>query len=30
MEQETFTAPQEKNNGLDLVTVDRGYGAILK
>jgi cytochrome c peroxidase len=26
---ETFTAPQEKNNGLDLVTVDRGFGAVL-
>ncbi len=25
---ETFTAPQEKNNGLDLVTVDRGFGAV--
>ncbi len=26
---ETFTAPQEKNNGIDLVTVDRGYGAVV-
>jgi cytochrome c peroxidase len=26
---ETFTAPQEKNNGLDLVTVDRGFGAVV-
>jgi cytochrome c peroxidase len=26
---ETFTAPQEKNNGLDLITVDRGFGAVL-
>jgi cytochrome c peroxidase len=26
---ETFTAPQEKNNGLDLATVDRGFGAVL-
>lgn len=25
---ETFTAPLEKNNGLDAVTVDRGFGAI--
>ncbi len=25
---ETFTAPTEKNNGLDLVTVDRGVGGI--
>ncbi len=25
---ETFTAPSEKNNGLDMVTVDRGVGAI--
>jgi cytochrome c peroxidase len=25
---ETFTAPQEKNNGLDLATVDRGFGAV--
>jgi len=25
---ETFTAPQEKNNGLDLVTIDRGFGAV--
>ena len=25
---ETFTAPQEKNNGLDLTTVDRGFGAV--
>jgi cytochrome c peroxidase len=26
---ETFTAPQEKNNGLDLATVDRGFGAVI-
>jgi cytochrome c peroxidase len=26
---ETFTAPQEKNNGLDAVTTDRGFGAVL-
>ena len=26
---ETFTAPQEKNNGLDLTTVDRGFGAVV-
>jgi cytochrome c peroxidase len=25
---ETFTAPQEKNNGLDMTTVDRGFGAV--
>jgi len=25
---ETFTAPQEKNNGLDMVTIDRGFGAV--
>ena len=25
---ETFTAPQEKNNGLDLATTDRGFGAV--
>jgi cytochrome c peroxidase len=25
---ETFTAPNEKNNGLDMVTVDRGFGAV--
>lgn len=25
---ETFTAPQEKNNGLDMMTTDRGFGAI--
>ncbi len=25
---ETFTAPQEKNNGLDMVTTDRGFGAV--
>jgi cytochrome c peroxidase len=25
---ETFTAPQEKNNGLDLATVDRGFGSV--
>lgn len=26
---ETFTAPQEKNNGLDMNTMDRGFGAVL-
>ncbi len=26
---ETFTAPQEKNNGLDLTTIDRGFGAVI-
>ncbi|MEO6612984.1 MAG: cytochrome c peroxidase [Chitinophagaceae bacterium] len=26
---ETFTAPQEKNNGLDMVTSDRGFGAVI-
>jgi cytochrome c peroxidase len=26
---ETFTAPQEKNNGLDMVTIDRGFGAVI-
>jgi cytochrome c peroxidase len=26
---ETFTAPEEKNNGLDMSTVDRGFGAVL-
>jgi cytochrome c peroxidase len=26
---ETFTAPQEKNNGLDMATVDRGFGAVI-
>ncbi|MBL0131528.1 MAG: cytochrome-c peroxidase [Chitinophagaceae bacterium] len=26
---ETFTAPQEKNNGLDLVTIDRGFGSVV-
>ncbi len=26
---ETFTAPLEKNNGLDLATVDRGFGAVI-
>lgn len=26
---ETFTAPQEKNNGLDMVTTDRGFGAVV-
>lgn len=26
---ETFTAPQEKNNGLDLATIDRGFGAVI-
>jgi cytochrome c peroxidase len=25
---ETFTAPLEKNNGLDMTTVDRGFGAV--
>jgi cytochrome c peroxidase len=25
---ETFTAPLEKNNGLDLTTIDRGFGAV--
>ncbi len=25
---ETFTAPQERNNGLDMVTTDRGFGAV--
>jgi len=25
---ETFTAPQEKNNGLDMATTDRGFGAV--
>ncbi|MDZ4795042.1 MAG: cytochrome c peroxidase [Bacteroidota bacterium] len=25
---ETFTAPEEKNNGLDMATTDRGFGAI--
>lgn len=25
---ETFTAPNEKNNGLDMATVDRGFGAV--
>ena len=25
---ETFTAPQEKNNGLDLTTIDRGFGSV--
>lgn len=25
---ETFTAPQEKNNGLDATTTDRGFGAV--
>jgi cytochrome c peroxidase len=25
---ETFTAPVEKNNGLDMATVDRGFGAV--
>jgi cytochrome c peroxidase len=25
---ETFTAPEAKNNGLDLATTDPGYGAI--
>ena len=26
---ETFTAPQEKNNGLDATTIDRGFGAVV-
>lgn len=26
---ETFTAPLEKNNGLDMVTIDRGFGAVV-
>lgn len=26
---ETFTAPLEKNNGLDLTTTDRGFGAVV-
>lgn len=26
---ETFTAPQEKNNGLDLATTDRGFGSVI-
>ena len=26
---ETFTAPEEKNNGLDLVTIDRGFGGVV-
>lgn len=26
---ETFTAPLEKNNGLDMVTTDRGFGAVI-
>lgn len=26
---ETFTAPQEKNNGLDMTTTDRGFGAVV-
>lgn len=26
---ETFTAPQEKNNGLDLTTTDRGFGFVV-
>jgi len=26
---ETFTAPQEKNNGLDMATVDRGFGSVI-
>lgn len=25
---ETFTAPEEKNNGLDAATTDRGFGAV--
>lgn len=25
---ETFTAPQEKNNGIDMTNIDRGFGAI--
>jgi cytochrome c peroxidase len=26
---ETFTAPEEKNNGLDMFTTDRGFGAVI-
>ncbi len=26
---ETFTAPQEKNNGIDMATIDRGFGAVV-
>lgn len=26
---ETFTAPEEKNNGLDMATTDRGFGAVV-
>lgn len=26
---EVFTAPQEKNNGLDMATTDRGFGAVV-
>ncbi|MFZ9388114.1 MAG: cytochrome-c peroxidase [Chitinophagaceae bacterium] len=26
---ETFTAPEEKNNGLDMSTTDRGFGAVI-
>jgi cytochrome c peroxidase len=26
---ETFSAPQERNNGLDAVTTDRGFGAVV-
>ena len=26
---ETFTAPEEKNNGLDMVTTDRGFGQVI-
>lgn len=26
---ETFTAPEEKNNGLDMTTTDRGFGAVV-
>jgi cytochrome c peroxidase len=25
---ETFTAPSEKNNGLDMMTIDRGFGGV--
>ncbi len=25
---ETFSAPEEKNNGLDMATIDRGFGAV--
>lgn len=26
---ETFTAPEEKNNGLDIITTDRGFGIVI-